>query len=500
MLDLLAWTAAGCGLLLTLLWLWIRRWDEELGLLPPGPPRVPILGNLMQIRGAGIDQLRHVAELVKQYGVHGVATLKFGPRRTIFITDYETIKRVLNDDVFSARPRSVLRDSFFNRQGLVFTDAELAKEHRRFALTTLRDFGMGKTWLQDTIVEEAQELLSDIRAWDGKPVSPTDVITPSVANVICAISYGQRFSHTDERFRQMASLVSDNIRLTSKTNLIEYFPFLRLIPFTRFHDLFEKWTSNSQRLVAFMQSLVDEHKSNFRPGNDEPTDYIDAYLKQQHDQKNNLNSTFTDRQLLLSIVNLFGAGTETTSTTLSWAIIYLLENREVLMKLQKEIDGVLGDRALPTMKDKDSLPYTQGTILEVQRMGNLVPIVGRSPTVDFELNGYIIPKGSTVAAITPAVHENPRYFPEPQRFKPERFLDADGQVLHKVDGFMPFGLGKRFCLGESLAKMELFLFFVTLVKNFDFSVPPGEVISTKVSVMSIVNTPKPYKISFLPRS
>ncbi|OQV12035.1 Cytochrome P450 2J2 [Hypsibius exemplaris] len=483
------------GLLLILTIAWFTLGVKRSTTLPPGPPPRPIVGNLGRLRGkSGKERYRTLAKLVDDYGKDGVATIYLGSQPVVFVTNFETLKTIVHSDEMSGRPTSV-RDEFFHRKGLIFTDGDEAwKEQRRFALSTLRDFGMGKTWLQDLVIEEAVELVEDIKNANGKPVNPIQYLTPSISNVICAISYGQRFSHKDANFQRLTSLVGQNVTLAATNQLVEYFPFLRMIPFSKFRARYLAWQANVGDLTAFFDTLVEQHQQSLHDG--EPRDYLHAFMLEAEKQKDNAKSTFSSDQLLRSVLNLFGAGTETTATTLAWAILYLLDKPDVYDKVQKEIDGVIGDGQYPTMEVKDRLPYTQATIFEVQRLGNLVAIVGRRAMADVTLNGFKIPAGTNIFPLLTAVHEDAKYFPDPLAFKPERFLDDSGNLRSKIDGFIPFSIGKRFCLGESLAKMELYIFFTSLVKHFRFRLPHGATINTDDSILGIVNSPKPYNVIF----
>ncbi|XP_055353890.1 cytochrome P450 2J2-like [Paramacrobiotus metropolitanus] len=491
MLQFLSPTTAILGLVLVfVVWFFTPKKPAK---LPPGPPCKPIIGNLDRIKGEGNALLEHLTNLTGQYGDNGLCTLYFGHRANVFVNNYEIIKQMLNDDKYAGRPEGMF-DIIFKRKGLLFTDGELWKEQRRFALSTLRDFGLGKTWLQDLILDEASELIGDLAAVDGQPINPTNYLTPSVSNVICAISYGQRFSHTDQRFRKLANLVGENVKLTARLRLVQIFPFLRHIPFSGWQEAFVALTTNMRQEVAFFRELIQDHKAHLEG---ELRDYIHAYLIEMDKQKTNPLSTFTEDQLEMAMLNLFGAGTETTSTTMTWAIIYLLENPDIYKKLQAEVDEVLPAGQYPTLDLRDRLPYMQAVIQEVQRMANLVPFAIRSPTEDVKIHGYEIPAGTIITPNLYAVHMDPQYFPEPQRFNPERFLDKEGNLKPKVEGFLPFSIGKRFCLGESLAKMELFIFFASLLSHFTFERASGRSFSSKKSVYgNVVNSPEYFEIIF----
>ncbi|GAV02818.1 hypothetical protein RvY_13336-3 [Ramazzottius varieornatus] len=295
MIEIPLWWSFGLILFVSLL-AYYRRRRAEPSNLPPGPACFPLIGNLGQLRGSGFDRLRHMAKLVDRYGKNGVATLQLGAgkdNRFVFIKDYETIKHALGHDAFSGRPKSFTRDEFFRGQGILFVEGYLWKEHRRFALSTLRDFGMGKSWLQDMILDEARELVDDLTALKENPIDPTEVITPCANNVICGIAYGKRFSHQDARLRRLTELIGKNLTLTAKGQPVDFYPFLRHIPFTKFSTVLKECTKNNEEIARFLQDLVDEHRKVFRPSADAPSDYIDAFLKQQYTQRDDPTSTFT---------------------------------------------------------------------------------------------------------------------------------------------------------------------------------------------------------------
>ncbi|XP_055353889.1 cytochrome P450 2C15-like isoform X2 [Paramacrobiotus metropolitanus] len=491
MLQLLSPVTVVLGLLLIVL-AWIFR-PKKLAKLPPSPPCTPVIGNLDRVKGEGNDMLEHLTQLTDKYGDNGMCTLYFGPRANVFVSNYEIIKQMLNDDKYAGRPAGLF-DTVFKRKGILFTDGEIWKEHRRFALSTLRDFGLGKTWLQDLIIDEARELVGDLEGVNGQPINPTDYLSPSIANVVCAISYGQRFSHKDTRFRRLANLVAENFRLIAKLRLVQIFPIMRFIPFTSWRRNFLELTANQAQEIAFFRELIEDHKKHL---DGELRDYIHAFLVEKDKQSSNPLSTYTEEQLEVVMLNLFGAGTETTSTTLTWAIMYLLENPNVYAKVQAEVDEYIPAGQYATLDLRDKLPYTQAVIHEVQRMANLVPFAIRCPTEDVKINGYEIPAGTIITPSLYACHMDPKYFPEPHKFNPERFLDDNGHLRSKVEGFIPFSIGKRFCLGESLARMELFIFFPSLIRHFTFKRVSGKPFDTAKSIYgNVVNTPLYFEIIF----
>ena len=238
---------------------------------------------------------------------------------------------------------------------------------------------------------------------------------------------------------------------------------------------------------------------------------------------------------------LFG-GTETITNTLTWSIIYLLHYPDVMRKVQEEIDKVLGRNGIPSMMDKQKMPYVEATVMEIQRMADVAPLaVPHSGLEDVELRGYTIPKGTTVMSNLYAVHRDDRIWEDPYQFKPSRFLDKNGEIVRRNE-LIPFSVGKliciervhirdlyfngriknevtyqvkhckghkqfladiisgkRSCVGEALARMELFLFFTTMCQHFTFKLPPGEKLPSLVGRLGLSHVPPPFKVLAIQR-
>ncbi|CAB3406444.1 unnamed protein product [Caenorhabditis bovis] len=158
---------------------------------------------------------------------------------------------------------------------------------------------------------------------------------------------------------------------------------------------------------------------------------------------------------------------ETTSNTLYWSVLYCLTTPRVVENINKELkEKVNGDRII-TMADKNDLVYINATINEVQRLANLLPLnVSHATTEDVEINGLRIPKDTIIVPQISCVLYDEKIFPDPHSFNPSRFIGDDGKLL-KVEELVPFSIGKRQCLGEGLARMELFLFFANLFNQFE---------------------------------
>ncbi|KAL7640317.1 UNVERIFIED_CONTAM: hypothetical protein RMT77_009732 [Armadillidium vulgare] len=195
--------------------------------------------------------------------------------------------------------------------------------------------------------------------------------------------------------------------------------------------------------------------------------------------------------LIGCIGDLFTAGLETTSMTINWIVFYLATFQHVQKKLHEEIDEVLPKGTAFTLEHKSRLPYTEAFLSEVFRYSSLVSL-GAIHTTRSDVNfaGYTIPKDAFVIPFLGSVHYNPQYFDSPQEFQPERFINSDGKFETPKEGLLPFGVGKRKCVGESLARMELFIFMTTMLQELHFSTPPNKSLDLTSTDIPFLHPPK----------
>ena len=177
------------------------------------------------------------------------------------------------------------------------------------------------------------------------------------------------------------------------------------------------------------------------------------------------------------------AGYETTSTTLKWVIAFLVNFPRYQEDIQRQLDEAVG-RRVPSLNDRPNLPLVQATIIETLRVANVSPLTLPHMTLtDTTLCGYRVPKDTTVFANTESVHLDPKCWEDPTVFNPYRHIDTEGKVVTNQGNFYPFGAGRRVCAGESLAKVELFLFVSWLFQKFTFVPEDGHPPNAKGSLI-----------------
>ncbi|CAL8374768.1 unnamed protein product [Gadus morhua 'NCC'] len=231
-----------------------------------------------------------------------------------------------------------------------------------------------------------------------------------------------------------------------------------------------------------------------------PRDYIDCFLTRLKQEQDNASSEFNHENLESTVFNLYMAGTETTSTTIRFALSVLIKYPNIQEHMQQEIASVIGSERCPNMEDRKSLPFTDAVIHEVQRLLDIVPMNGpHYAEHDISFRGYDIPKGTMIIPMLHSVLREEKHWETPWSFNPQHFLDLDGN-FKKNPAFLPFSAGKRSCVGESLARMEIFLFMVSLVQRFTFSCPSGpEHIDLSPEHSSFASLPRTYHIVATPR-
>uniref|UniRef100_A0A667Y138 Cytochrome P450, family 2, subfamily N, polypeptide 13 n=1 Tax=Myripristis murdjan TaxID=586833 RepID=A0A667Y138_9TELE len=458
---------------------------------PPGPLALPLVGHLFSV-DLGRPHLTFT-KLTKAYG--NVFSIRFGSDKMVFVCGYKMVKEaiVTQAENFVDRPYSPMSERIYNgTSGETLSPSlpgEIWKKQRRFALSTLRSFGLGKSSMEQSICEECHHLLEEMEKEKGEAFNPARLFNNAVSNIICQLVMGRRFDYSDHNFQIMLKNLSEAIQLEGSMwgLLYEAFPgVMKHLPGPH-----NKMFSYYKYLEGFISQEIQRHKKDLDPNN--PRDYIDTFILEMQNHQRESNLGFSEANLALCSLDLFLAGTETTSTTLLWALTFLIKYPDVQEKVQAEIDRVIGQTRQPTMADRPNMPYTDAVIHEIQRMGNIVPLNGlRMAAKDTTLGGYFIPKGTALMPMLTSVLFDKNEWETPDTFNPGHFLDADGKFVRR-EAFLPFSAGKRVCLGEGLARMELFLFFVSLFQKFTFSTLDGVELDTE-GVIGTTHVPKPFKV------
>ncbi|XP_077105206.1 cytochrome P450 2J4-like isoform X2 [Ranitomeya variabilis] len=467
------------------------RWKARS--LPPGPSPFPFIGNLWTMRFNMHPET--FIKLTKLYG--NMYTVWIGETPLIVLHGYKAVKNAIvsHSEELSGRPVTSFMADVTHRKGIVGSNGHRWRQQRRFGLMTLRNLGLGKRGLESRIQKEAQSLVEILAAQNGKPMDVSNFIIHSVANVICAVVFGHRFPIDDPSFQKLVSINQQMIEgFASKFGILyDAFPWLmKCLPGSH-QEMFK----NRDYIYNFVRNEIRIHQQNESP--EEPNDLIHHYLAQIAKTSGDPNSTFDISNLLQVSMEFFTAGTETTATTLQWAIMLMLAYPDIQENIHRELDQVLQDSSAIKYEDRKRLPYTNAVIHEIQRFGNIASTgTMRSSIKDITLDGYSIKKGMHILPNLDSVLHDPMCWEKPDKFNPEHFLDKAGNFTSN-EAFLPFSAGHRVCLGEQLARFELVIFFITLMRAFRFQLPKGVTEVNTKYIAKLTLQPQPFKVCVMQR-
>ncbi len=387
--------------------------------------------------------------------------------------------------------------------GVLFSRGELWQEQRRFSLHALRDLGFGKNSTEELAIEEAGDLCSFLESTNGQPIDIRNKFNIAILNALWRISTSEKLPYDDPRLNKLLKLLDDFIReVGSPINaiLISYRPLMWVAAKSGYLASGALFT----KLRQFVEESVNPLKETYQ--NDYLRNFVDHYLHMMESQNKpdglkSFSGPGGETNLVSVLIDLFIAGSETTSTTLSWAMLYMILNPEIQKKVQEELDEVAGVGNQPRVSDRARTPYTEAVLHEVQRVANILSrSVPHAAQKDCILStGHFIPENTVVMCCIGSVMMDPEVFPKPSKFDPTRYLDKDGAFVPHPR-VVPFGLGRRRCLGEALARMELYLFFTGILSRFNLEKASLEDPLSTAAIHGVVTSPRPYKMRFISRS
>jgi len=461
---------------------------------PPGPCPLPLIGNLHLISSS--QSYKSLNKLAKTYGP--VMSFSFGTQRIVVIQGIKEAKEMLvtKGQLFAGRPQDDLTGQLISNghKDIAFSDyTSTLKAMRKIAHGALKAYGDGLVKLEQSVLEEADALFKRFDKKNGEGFDPMPDLCLSVVNVICAIIFGKRYSDDDEEFQRILNAIT-LIFSFDMSAPVSHIPLLKYLPSSALADL-KRGIEMRDNILA---RVVTEHKECFDPETlRDFTDFIISETKKQALEDKTMQNLVDDVNLQQILSDLFMAGVETTATMLTWTFAFLATYPDVQRRVAEERRKIIGDR-MPRLSDRGSLPYFEAMILEALRMGSVAALaIPHKALQNTECGGHKIPAGTQIWYNIWALHYDEKEWKEPLRFNPERFLDKEGKLVRTTDqSFLPFGAGRRVCIGEALARMELFVFLSNILWKYDIA-PDGELPDLD-GVMSLVLKPKPFKVKLSP--
>ncbi|XP_022081405.1 cytochrome P450 2D9-like [Acanthaster planci] len=477
-------------LVTALVWRHLTYWRKYT--FPPGPRGWPLIGSSPLIAPDSGQTNANITRIGKQYHPDMFTLTLYLGKRMLILNSLESLKdafvkqSALVSDRPSVWPFTYVNENHRNIGVFLEPYTESWKREKKYMLRTVRQFGYGIPASESIVLREANHLAELFQKREGQPFEPSRSISSCMLNVTLSMVFSTTYEEDDKEFNHVLESVLNWYTDVFKLYHVE--PLLPLFDKLGLNARLQRGKAMTKEVLAFVQKQVDNHKATLDPDN--PRDMVDACLIEL--AKDNPNSDlreFTNEKLLWMLWFFIPDQADTASGPMLFLLLATALHPEVQQRVFQEIQEVIGNRP-PSLKDKDNMPYTEAVILETLRMDTSVWfLVPHFTADDVEILGYKIPKDTTVIPNIYAVHFDPKLWGDPENFRPERFIDESGRIK-RPPYFIPFGIGRRTCLGEYMAQKEYFLFYVALIQKFKIKLPDGDPIPKLEALWLWVSPPK----------
>ncbi|XP_059474928.1 probable cytochrome P450 303a1 [Neocloeon triangulifer] len=415
---------------------------------PPGPAWWPVLGSLPEVlrMRRKFGSLSMAATFLAKTHCDGkLVGLRIGNDVQVVLNCAEAMKEMATKPELGGRPEGPFyRYRTWNlRRGIILTDGDFWREQRRFLVHHLKNFGLGKSsQMQSIIMREVHAMTSYFKMAinskvDGKANLPLhDAFGVPTLNTIWTMLAGSRYEHDDVESRKLQTILADMFASMDMTGcLFNHFPVLRYVmPEASGYNMY---MACHKKFWAFLHEEILRHEASYVEGS--PRDFMDVYIKEIKSRVDQ-NSYYSELQLMAICMDLFLAGSDTTSKSLSFAFLHFLRQPHVVKKIQNEIDRVVGKGKSVTLEHKPNMPYTAAAVDEALRVfvGQVIGVPHRA-MADSTLLGYFIPKDTILVGNFNGWFMNEEFYEDPWTFNPERFLNEKNEVI-VPEHFIPFGV------------------------------------------------------------
>ncbi|KAK2648261.1 hypothetical protein Ddye_015750 [Dipteronia dyeriana] len=458
--------------LLIILLMLVRLWktSKGKGRIPPGPKMLPIIGNLHQLTGSGLPH-HAVTRLCKKFGP--VMKLQLGEVVAIVISSPEAAKEVLktNEISFAQRPEvyaveimsydhsSIVFSPYNNywRQLRKISVLELLSTRRVQSFRTIRE-------------EEVWDLVEFISASQEHLINLSDRIFTMTSNVVSRAAFGKRCKDQHD----FTTLLGEIVRLAGGFNIADLYPSLTFL--RTMSGIKPALQKIQKKIDKILGDLVTEHQLRRKETtngdvNSDEEDLLDTLLN--YAEANNFDFQLTVDQIKAVIMDIFSAGSETSATTIEWAMSELIKDPRAMEKAQAEVRQAFGGKSKIEEADIQKLDYLKSIVKESLRMHPAGPLLPREARETCEIGGYTIPAKAKVLINVYAMGRDPKSWKDPECFRPERFEGSSIDFRGNNFELLPFGGGRRICPGISFATSNIELGLAQLLYHFDWKLPNG---------------------------
>ncbi|KAJ8716133.1 hypothetical protein PYW08_013418 [Mythimna loreyi] len=461
-------------------------------LYPPGPTPLPFLGNLLSVAFNLRSRIPHHTlwrSWARLYG--NILGLRLGLINVVIVSGKDLIKEVSTREVFDGRPNGFffMMRSFGKKFGIVFNDGASWSRTRRIVLKYLKSFGYNSRFMENYVSEECRALVKLRLSDAGKPILVNNMFNITVVNILWRLVAGKRYDLEDRKLSLLCDLIMRLFRAVDMSGgILNFMPFVR-------HVLpgisgYKELSSIHKALHDFLRETIEQHQQSIDVNN--PRDVIDSFLIEKMECKDQF---FTDEELQVVCLDLLEGGMETVANTAVFMLLHVVCNDDVQRRLHDEIDDVIGPLRSPALSDRARMVYTEAVLLESLRISSVAAMgIPHMALDNAQLGNYIIPKGTFILLSMFDLH-NGGHWKDPETFRPERFITKEGNLIQD-EWLMPFGTGKRRCIGEGLARSELFMFLTHILQKFRLKIPDGDTVPSVEPNDGLTLSAKPFRVIF----
>ncbi|XP_027185027.1 tabersonine 16-hydroxylase 1-like [Coffea eugenioides] len=437
--------------------------------LPPGPYPLPIIGNMHQLFGSPIHHLPR--DLAKKYGA--LMHLKLGETSTIVVTSPEMAREIYrtNDIIFASRPSQSLAFKIFsfNFADLIFSPygnywrqlrkictMELLSQKRVQSFKSIRE-------------DEVFNLIKSISLQKGSTINLSRSIVSLTYSFTSRAAFGIRNDLETERFIQ---LIDELNGMASEFSLADMYPSIKLLQMMS--TLRFKVEKLHKQIDEILVNIVNEHKGKIKEAKQEGAegkeDLVDVLLNIQ--KRGDFEPQLADTSIRAVILDIFSAGSETSSTAMEWAISEMIKNPEIMKRAQQEVRNFYNVKGNVDESRLHELKYLHAIIKETLRLHPSAPLLlPRECGQECKINGYDVPAKAQIIVNAWAIGRDSNYWSEAEKFNPSRFLDSEIDYKGNNFEYIPFGAGRRICPGISFSQAVIELVLAQLLFHFDWKLP-----------------------------
>nr|QEU48958.1 cytochrome P450 monooxygenase CYP71D507 [Thymus vulgaris] len=458
----------------------IQKWNnakECSSKLPPGPPKLPIIGNLHLLSSPPIRCFR---DLSKRYGP--IMYLKLGESSAVVVSSPEIAKEMLKDldPIFADRPRGVaIEIMWYDYIDIVFCPyGDYWRQMRKICINELLSPRMVRSF-RSIRRDEACRLAAAVRESSGRVSNLTEKIFSFSSSITCRAAFGGVCKDSPA----LIKLMMETLQMAGVFEVEDLFPSSRIV--RALSRSKRRLVGMKKKLDVILDGVIEEHRENLakitaaaaaegrdsgeRLGNGEfgGEDLVDVFVRIK--EGGEMEFPIGNDNIKSVLYDIFSAGTETSSSTIDWVMVELLRNPKAMAKLQAEL------RQAETLEDDvvSKMKYLKLVIKETLRLHPPIPLVPRVSREAREINGYTLPAGTKVMVNIWAMQRDPMLWDDPEKFEPERFANRALEFTGGDFEYLPFGTGKRMCPGITFGMATVELGLAHLLYNFDWKLPEG---------------------------